>query len=330
MSFPCRGLIVLSALALIAAASSAAEVDKYLPEDANAVFSLNVRKVLDAEVFKKNYLPLIQKELKARPEVQKQLKELNFDPLRDLDSVTLAQAESCEPGGNSKDPGLFLVLHGKFDAAKAQAKLAEIGPFLPKLLQQHKKGNATFYELTLEDKSLFFALPDRSTILLALRKDALSDALDRGSSRKKPALKSEDVARMISKTDAKQALWVVATGKTSLEFQNAFGGKKGDKARKTLEDQGINEVSGGFWVADGVKGSFGVEVQNGLIAKAVADGLQDELNKAIKNEFDGKLEGPLAPFREFLRDVVIAADGYHIVIQGEVAGRVFANSLKEK
>jgi hypothetical protein len=329
MSFRCRGLMVLSLFALVGGTASAAEVDKYLPEDVNAVVSLNVRQVIDSPLFKKNYLPLIQKELKAKPEVQKQLKDLNFDPLRDLDGVVLGLAESCEPEGSNKDPGLFLILHGRFDTAKAHAKLAEIAPFVPKLLQIHKKGSSIVYELTLEEKTLYFALPDRTSIVLSGRKEPVIEALDRATARKKVTLKSEDVGKLIAKTDAKQALWVVATGKTSVEFQTILvGAKKGEKARKTLEDSGVTEVTGGFWVTDGVKAAFGVEVQNGLIAKAVANGLQDELSKQIKNEFDGKLEGPLAPVREFLRDLVIAADGYHIVIQGEVAGRVFVDSLK--
>src|SRR5262249_18494022 len=131
-----RFWLLLVAGFVVAGTASAADIDKYLPEDTNGLVSLNVRQVIDSPGFKKNYLPLIQKELKAKPDVQKQLKDLGFDPFKDVDRVLLAFAESCErASGDKTEPGVYLIFHGRFDSAKLHAKLAEIAPFVPQVLQ---------------------------------------------------------------------------------------------------------------------------------------------------------------------------------------------------
>jgi hypothetical protein len=202
-----------------------------------------------------------------------------------------------------------------------------------KALQIHKESNGIYYEVTLEDRAFFFALPDRGAIVLAARKQPVADTLDRASGKKKLQLKYEDVKELIAKkTDGKQALWVVATGRATLQFEKGFGAKvaQGEKVvRKTLADSGVTEVTGGFWVTEGVKGAFAVEVQSETFAKLIGDALQTELTKAVEKGFDGALDDlRLLPVREFLKDAIITGDGKHIVIQGEVAGRMFAKSLQ--
>ena len=323
----------LAVLGLAVATARAAEADKYLPEDTNGVISLNVRQVVDSPLFKKTYLPILQKELKAKPELQTQLKDIGFDPFKDIDRVQIAIAESCEREGG-KEAGVFVVFQGRFDPAKIHTKIAVLAPHIDKALLAHKVGNNILYEFNADERSFFFALPDKNSLVFATRKEPVRDALERATGKKKVPLRYKDVQDLVTKTDAKQALWLVATGRTTLQFETVFAGPKGKKveqmARKTLADSGVYEVSGGFWVTDGVKGAFGIKVQNEQAAKAVSEALSNELAKTIDKGFDGALatEPRLAPLREFLKEMVINGDGKHIVIQSEVPGRVFANSLK--
>ena len=70
-------------------------------------------------------------------------------------------------------------------------------------------------------------------------------------------------------TDGKQAVWLLATSRMTTSVI-AFG-KKGEKVSKsTLKDQGVDEVSGGFLVTDGVKAAFGVKVESDLPADTPA------------------------------------------------------------
>ena len=329
----CRLWLPFIVLVLVAGRADAAETDKYLPDDTNGVISLNVRQVVDSPLFKKTYLPQLQQQLKGQADLQKQLQAIGFEPFRDIDRALLAFADSCERPGGKAEPGFLLIFHGKFDLAKTHAKLVELAPYLKQALKIQKSGANTVYEIVGEERNFFFALPDRNTLVFAPRREPVSDALERGVGKKKLALKNKEVAELIAKTDGKQALWVVATGGTTLSFESVLTGPKGNKteqmARKTLADSGVYEVSGGFWLTDNVKAAFGVKVQTTQAAKAVSDALQAELAKAIDKGFDGTLDDPrFAPVREFLKEMVIAGDGKHIVIQSEVAGRVITNSVK--
>jgi hypothetical protein len=324
-----RVALPLLLLAIAGQGADAAEIDKYLPDDTNGVISLNLRQVIDSPLFKKTYLPVLQKELKAKAEIQKQLQDLGFDPFRDSDRLVLALAESCERQSANPEPGFFVIFHGRFDPARLHATLGQISTAAPQVLRIQKGTTGNVYELNAEGKSFFFAIPDKTTIVFTARKEPVAIALERVSGKKKPQLTYKDVQELITKTDGKQALWLVGTGRTALEFQAGFGNDKGKMVRKTLGDQGISDASGGFWLTENLKGAFAVNVQNAAAAKALSDALTVELAKSIEKGFDGTLDARrLLPVREFLKEMVIAGDGKHIVIQSEVQGRVFANSLK--
>jgi hypothetical protein len=320
-----RLLALITAL-LLAAPAAAAEVDKYLLDDTDALLTLNVRNAIDSPVFKKVYLPLVQKLLKEKPELHKHLLDAGLDPLKDIDRLLVVHGDSCHRDNDRA--GVLVVAHGRFDSGRVQAKLGFLAQFAPKLLQIHKENNGIVYELTLEDKSFFLAFPDRTTLVASPFKDQISDALDKGANKKKPQLKFKDVKKLIEVTDSKQALWLLATGRTTTSVVAL--GKKGEKVSKsTLKDQGVNEVSGGFLITDGLKAAFGIKVESEIAAKAVSEALQAELAKVVEKGFDGALDDPkLEPVRVFLKNLVIAGDGKYIVIQGEVAPRIFADSVK--
>lgn len=324
-------------LAVLTAPASAADVDKYLLEDTDALLTLNVRGLVDSPVFKKNYLPLIQKGLKEHAELQKQLQESGFDPLKDIDRIILVNSETCHRAKDEKNPqsAPFVILRGRFDPAKIHTKLEFIAKFAPKVLQIHAGASGgSIYELTIEQKSFYFAFPEKTALVGSLFKDQVQDALDKGTGKKKSQLKYKDVEKLIQKwTDGKQALWVVATGRTMLAFDTIVSRENGKKLEKltkqTLGDNGVEEVTGGILFNDGLKTAFGIKLANEPAAKAIADALSAALADAIQKNFDDKLDDPrAAPLRELLKVLVIAGDGKYIVVQGEVAGKVFADSLK--
>lgn len=324
-----RSGVLLALVLLSVGASFGAEIDKYLPNDTNAVVSLNTGQVIDSPLLQKTYLPLLVKELAAKPDLLKLFKDFNFDPFRDLDRVQIALADSCERGGSDKnEPGFCLIARGKFNLPKVHAHLAALMPHLNKALTAHKSGTNFVYELNLDGKTFFFALPERTTLVLAPRREHINLVLERAAGKKPVSLVYKDVQELITKTDGKQVLWLVATGRTTLSFEPTFVAGK-PMTRKTLADSEVYEVSGGVTLADGAKGSFAVKLKSEPAAKAVSEALQVELAKSNENGFNGALEDRrLAPIREFLRDMVIAGDGKHIVIQSEVPGRVFTNAVK--
>jgi len=320
---------VVLALILLCNRAGGAEIDRYLPADTNGIITLNTGQLIDSPLLQKTYLPLLVKELAAKPDLLKLFRDFQFDPFRDLDRIQIAFADSCERQGGKSEPGFCLIARGNFNLPRVHAHLAALAPHLNKALQIHKSGSNLIYEATAADgRSFFFALPERTTLVFAPRRDYVSLTLDRAAARKLGALAARDVRDLIAKTDGKQAFWLVATSRTTLSFEGAFAAGQ-PMARKRLGDSEVDEVSGGIWLAEGAKGAFSVKVRSAPAAKAVADALQAELAKTIEQGFNGALEDRrLAPVREFLKEMVIAADGKHIVIQSEVPGRVFTNAVK--
>src|SRR5258707_15347454 len=110
-----RSLALVLAVGLLAAPARAAEVDKYLPSEAEAVMFVNVRQILDSAVVKKYALELAKDGLKNNVDAQQMLNAFGLDPFKDITSFTVAT------GGGISEPKLLAIMHGTFDVAKIQA-----------------------------------------------------------------------------------------------------------------------------------------------------------------------------------------------------------------
>src|SRR5206468_1258592 len=105
------------AAGLAAAPARAAEADKYLPSDTEAVVGINVRQLLDAPLVKKYALEQIKDALKKNAEVTTALQAMNLDPFKDVNSVVIAVSDKVAQG-----QGLAIV-HGNFDVSKITSTL---------------------------------------------------------------------------------------------------------------------------------------------------------------------------------------------------------------
>src|SRR5690242_3948673 len=106
---------LLCAAALLMAPAGqarAAELDPLVPADTESYVSFNVRQIVDAPIFKKQLLEPARQALKDLENVDAVLKDLGFDPFKDLDRVIVAG-----PGGTDTDRGL-IIAYGTFDVAK--------------------------------------------------------------------------------------------------------------------------------------------------------------------------------------------------------------------
>ena len=73
---------------MLAGPARAAEVDPYLPDDTEVLVTVNVRQVLDSPLVKKSTLEKLREALKDIDMAEDVLKDLGFDPFKDLDRVT--------------------------------------------------------------------------------------------------------------------------------------------------------------------------------------------------------------------------------------------------
>lgn len=313
--------------------ASAADVDKYLLDDTDAVLGLDVKLLLKSPLVQKNYVPLAKKQIQANAEAQKQLVEAGFDPFKDVDRILIVHGESCHRTVKGKDEvSPFVIVRGRFDATKIQTKLNQLAQFVPTVFKIHKEKNGTIYEIAGE-KTLFLAMPDRGTVVGSLFKDQVSDALDKGLNKKQTKLKNGGLKFMISQVNNDHSVWVAALGHAAFSEESSLpiaAGKKVEKnARKKLSDSGIEEISGGVTVSDFLKADFRVQVQDEETAKMITDVVEQFLPQLIAGVVgDRKDDKKMEPVKEFLKSLTVSRDIRDLIIKGDVSGKVFVESLK--
>lgn len=322
-----RSLAIVLAVVLSAPLGRAAEVDPYLPEDTESVLNLNVRQILDSELIKKfNLRTMAQEALRGNDQVQDILKDLGFDPFKDLDRVVVAA-----PGGTEKDRGLVIV-HGRFDVAKFKAKGEEVAKDQSDHLKIHKilGGKHLLYEVNHPDfdDPLFVALAGRDTLLASFGKDYVVDALRKIGKNEKPVLKNKTFQTLLEKLDAKQSL-SLAVVKTP-GIQKAVKEVPGD-IQAMIEK--IQALGGGLTISD--------EVKLELVASTKIAKDAEELRKSVQAGLDAiqvaaTLLTQSNDFRgaefivEILKSLRVVNKGETVVLRGRVSNDFIEDTLKKK
>lgn len=326
--------VLLSAVA--ARPLSAAEIDKYLLNDTDAVIVLNVKQVIEAPLFKKHYEEVLRKLLGSSAETQQQLKDVGVDPFKDVERIFIVHGESShrldpKPGAKGES-SLFFIVRGKFDAAKFQAKAEQVAKDYPERFKITKAGTGRLLEVKLADTA-YLAMPDSTTIVASFFKEQVLEAIEKGAGTKKTALKFKDVQTLIDKADAKQSLWLVATGRTVHSFDTTvkvINGKKVEvQTKDSLASAGVESVSGGVLMTDGIKTEITVLVKDDKRAKQVAEFVQMDLRDGVERAWKAAImEKQYDPLREYLRSLATEAKGKKVTIGGEVSAKDFADSFK--
>ncbi len=264
-------LCALSAFAAVPSAR-AADLDKYLPEDTEMVVSINVRQILDSDFFKKNVGDAARDALNGVDQAPEILKDLGFDPFKDLDRVVVAA-----PGGADQDRGL-VIAHGRFDLDKFRAKAEQVSKDEPDILKIHKiadgaDGKFLVYEVTVNEQAppVFVALADATTVLASPGKDYVVDAMRKVSSKEAPVLKNKQMQGLLERMNDKQSVSLAVVG-----------GALSDGAPQEVKDlfEKIDALGGGVTLDDDVKIEVAATAKNADDAKDVVDDLKSYLNQA--------------------------------------------------
>jgi hypothetical protein len=258
---------------------SAADIDKYLPNDTEAVRCYNIRRLLDSEIIKKHLLGKVENFLKNSEEIQKELKAIGFDPLKDLDSYIEAT-----PGGGKVADGLFM-LHGKFDQAKINARLAKMAADTPALLKTTKVGDDTLWELALPFQplpgvnSVWFAVVDETTLAAAANKDYMLEVFDKKAGKKKTALRKE-MKDVLAKVDGRETLWIAASAGALLKGPLR---ELPDLQEFVAILDKSNQLYGGLTITEEVKGSGTLVCKDAATAGEALKLIEKGLAEARKN-----------------------------------------------
>ena len=262
------GLALVLGVALTANPVCAGDVDKYLPDDSEVVVTINVKQITDSALFKKYGIEGVQQIIKDSDEASAVLKDLGFDPLKDVDRIVVAS-----PGGDDSDKGLIIV-HGHFDLDKFKAKGEEAAKSNPEHLKIHKRETGpVIYEVSQEklDNNLFVSLVDKNTMLISPGKDYVVDALKKTDA-KQATLKNKELMTQLERTDAKQSVSVAMIGSAAAK-SNALT----SVIPKELLNN-VDAIGGGFTVGDDIQMALVVTAKNADSAKELNGKINDNLN----------------------------------------------------
>lgn len=319
---------VVTVILLTAPLGRTAEVDPYLPEDTESVLNINVRQLLDSELFKKHLLELAQEALRGEDQVQDILKELGFDPFKDLDRIVVASPTSTE-----KDRGL-IILHGRFDAAKFKAKAEQVAKDNSDHLKIHKiqiEGDKQlYYEVNLPDYDdpIFVALAGRDTILVSPGKDYVVTALKKTSKDAKASLKNKTFQTLLEKVDARQSLSLAGVMSPDLikAIEKAPGDIKGMVAK-------VQALAGGLTISDEIKLELAVTTKTTKDAKELSDSAKAGLNLILgfAGPFVQNADSPGAELIvEIIKGLRVTNKGESVVVKGRVSNDLIEDTLKKK
>src|SRR5262249_8275997 len=149
-----------------------AELDRYVPNDAEAVRVIDVKQLRDSAVVKKYGLEKLQTALENNDKVHKVLGDFGIDPLKDIDRFVSASG----PGPQVENE--LYVVYGRFNREKIEAKAEQIAKDKPDQVKIQKAGDVKYAEVNTSKinpllPTLLVCLLDDNTLIASGSKDYL-------------------------------------------------------------------------------------------------------------------------------------------------------------
>jgi hypothetical protein len=319
---------ILTALALSLAAAlpafaapvpgetPAANYEKYLPDAADGVVTINVRQLLDSELIKKAGL---DKAL-AGEEAQKAMKTIGLDPLKDIERVVITSDKE-----KSDDP--YFIIQGKFDPAKLSAAIESHASDKKDALKIHKTEHGKIYEMTkldeivklppqaagagvnLKNKSVFAVIPDKGNVVLVGTKESAETVLAKAAGKKTTKLTNKELPGLLAKINAKQTLAVALPAPAG--------------------EEKVKSITGGITVTSDVKSDFKVIATDADAAKDLNTKIAEGLKQA--GDIAGLIalnQKELAPIVDIIGGVKHEAKDNAITITSEIKGDTLEKLVK--
>lgn len=228
----------LFASALFAPAGRAADPDPLLPAETDQIYYVNVRQMLDSDIFKKNALPKFKEQLDKKG-AKDFLEEIGFDPLKDLETITLGLY-----GEKLRELTTLAILRGTFDANKLFDAAVKYSKEKPDKLAIFEEGDYKLVRFVGDDgKPGFAAVADAKTLLVSSESKVVAKALDAAGGKPKPVL-GKELTQLLKPLDEKASFFYAGL------LEGRF---------KNLPDAKLPVLPIGEWPIDGGKLTDGLK-----------------------------------------------------------------------
>ena len=304
--------LAVGSFAISYAQESALKVQ--LPADTQALIHLNFRAMIDSPLAKKMG---IEKEIiKALDFDVEFIAEIGFDPLKDIDSITIAA-----PGGGDMEKCL-IILAGKFKADKLVAKANEDAKNNVDNVKIHKAGDKTIFELIdfFPDQQvpMFMMIASNSTILASTQKEYLEKAFANSGSK----LANKDFSALVEKLDPDLAISMVAVS-------SAFPSKAIPEPYKVIIE-GIDSIIGigGIGIDEDVTLKINVFTKDEDSSKKLKETMDQGMAQALG--FLGLMaaqEKELTPVLEFVKSMKTSSKEKMMSLEGKLPVKMIVESI---
>jgi hypothetical protein len=302
--------LAVGSIAISYAQESAPKVQ--LPADTQALIRFNFRAMIDSPLAKKMGIEKATEVIKSVPGGEI-LAEMGFDPLKDIDSITIAA-----PGGGDMEKGLIIVV-GKFKAEKLVAKANEEAKNNKDKVKTHKAGDKTIFEVKEfifgQQVPIFYMIAS-NTILASTQKDYLEKALANAGSK----LANKDFSALVEKLDPNLAISMVAVS-------SAFPSKAIPEPAKAIIE-GIDSIGGGIGVDKDVTLSVNVFTKDEDSAKKLKDTMDQGMAQALG--FLGLMaaqQKELTPVLEFVKSMKTSSKAKMMSLEGKLPGKMIEDAI---
>lgn len=262
--------------AALTAPARAADVDALIPAEAEQVVNINIRQLMDSDLFKKYMRGQIDQALKGN-DAKKMLDRLGLDPLKDLDLI-----HGGLWGEDAQSMNGLFVIRGKFDPKKVFDVVEEEAKKNGDKISIVKEGDYTLVKVTVDNRPdpIYASVADEKTIVIGTSKKITTDAMKLAGDKSTKSGVKKELTALVGKMDAKASMYVcgVSSGKVGDIPPNPLFDNP-EKLKKQLEKLG--DVSMTLRVTTDVA----FEVVMGMKDTDAADdfgGTVDELLNKIK------------------------------------------------
>lgn len=324
---PRRLSAALALAALAVAASLRAAQPGHLPADTEMVLTINFKQILQSELVKaqKQALDLargaLENALPGEDQAMKYLKAADFDPFRDLVSVSFAL-----PATKNPEEGVVIV-RGRFtpekfygvaeQAAKDNAdviKLTQAGAV--RVIEVSPPGEKKGY-VSLVGSSVLVAAPNKAKL------EAVTAALGGRGGKHKPAF-----ADLLKTTNPKQSFSFVATGPALAKLlEDNPNVPNAEQALPVLQQ--LQGVSGALTIGKDVQFQLAIGTKDAPTAMKLAQGANIGLFTARALVNQKVMEDPkLAPVNDIMKTLRVSAQGTSLVITGNASVTAIEQLMK--
>lgn len=271
-------MLFLAVLALAPVTTvRSADLEPLLPAETESVVMINVRQVLDSDLFKKYARGQVEQALQGN-DAQKTLKEIGLDPMKDIERVI-----GGTWGTGPDDMKALFVVRGKFDPAKLFTAVQQAAKADPDKVEILSDGDYKLIKLTVEnqDKPFYASVANEKSVVVSNDKKLILNALAEAQKNPKPRLKKE-LAELVKTQDDSVSLYAVGltAGKVELPPNFSLPIQGVDPAKLEKQLQAIKHAAMVMNITDGLNLSIAMGMTDADSAKDFGGTVDQLVNTA--------------------------------------------------